>query len=78
MHLKPYISKVCHLYWVQPTSLLRVHLVGEMEKWNGRKYLIFRHVCLVGRMEKWKDRKLFCLVEKKSERMENMVCINLA
>ena len=34
-------------------------------------------MCLVGMMEKWRDRKIFCLVKKKSERIENMVCINL-
>ena len=32
---------------------------------------------LVGRVEKWRDEKLFYLVEKKSEMIENKVCINL-
>ena len=32
---------------------------------------------LVGRVEKWRDEKLFYLVEKKSERIENKVCIKL-
>ena len=32
---------------------------------------------LVERLEKWRDRKLFCLVEKKSERIENKVGIKL-
>ena len=43
-----------------------------MEKWKDRKYLVFPHVCLVGEMEKWEGGKLFCLVEKKSERIENV------
>ena len=34
-------------------------------------------MCLVGRMEKWRDGKFICLVEKKNERMENEVGINL-
>ena len=29
------------------------------------------------RIEKWKDGKLFYLVEKKSERIENKICVNL-
>ena len=49
---------------------------GRMEKWKDKKYLIFLRVCLVGGMEKWKDGKLFCLVEKKSGRIENVVYIN--
>ena len=49
---------------------------GRMEKWEDRKYLVFPRVCLVGRMEKWEDGKLFCLVEKKSVRIENVVYIN--
>ena len=47
-----------------------------MEKWKDRKYLIFPHVRLVGGMEKWEGGKLFCLVEKKSEKIENVVYIN--
>ena len=47
-----------------------------MEKWEDRKYLIFPRVCLVGGMEKWEGRKFFCLVEKKSERIENVIYIN--
>ena len=35
------------------------------------------HMCLVERMDKWKDGKLICLVEKKNEKMENSVYINL-
>ena len=30
-----------------------------------------------GRMEKWRNEKLLCLVEKKNEKMENEVGINL-
>ena len=49
---------------------------GGMEKWEDRKYLVFPRVCLVGGVEKWKGGKLFCLVEQKSERIENVVYIN--
>ena len=49
---------------------------GRMEKWEDIKYLVFSHVCLVGGMEKWEGGKLFCLVEKKSGRIENVVYIN--
>ena len=48
----------------------------RMEKWEDIKYLVFSRVCLVGEMEKWKGEKLFCLVEKKSEMIENVVYIN--
>ena len=34
-------------------------------------------MCLVGMMKKWRDRKLFYLVEEKSEKIENVVYINL-
>ena len=47
-----------------------------MEKWENIKYLVFIRVCLVGGIEKWEDGKLFCLVEKKSRRIENVVYIN--
>ena len=47
-----------------------------MKKWENRKYLVFPRVCLVGGIEKWEDGKLFCLVEKKSRRIENVVYIN--
>ena len=47
-----------------------------MEKWEDRKDLVFPRVCLVRGMEKWKDEKFFCLVEKKSGRIENVVYIN--
>ena len=55
---------------------LRVRLVGGVEKWKGRKLVggwkrfSFPRVCLVGGMEKWEGGKLFCLVEKKSERIK--------
>ena len=48
-----------------------------IEKWKDRKNLVLSRMCLVGRVEKWRDEKLFCLVEKKSERIENRVCIKL-
>ena len=47
-----------------------------MEKWKDRKDLVFPHMCLVGGMKKWKCGKLFCLVEEKSGRKENVVYIN--
>ena len=47
-----------------------------MEKWEDKKYLVFPRVCLVGGMEKWESGKLFCLVEKKSEKIENVIYIN--
>ena len=34
-------------------------------------------MCLVERVEKWRDGKLFYLAKKKSERIENKVCIKL-
>ena len=37
----------------------RVRLVGGLEKWEDRKYLVFSHMCLVERMEKMRDRKLW-------------------
>ena len=47
-----------------------------MEKWEDEKYLVFSRVCLVGGMEKWENGKLFCLVEKKSGKIEKVVYIN--
>ena len=47
-----------------------------MEKCEDRKYLVFPRVCWVGGMKKWESGKLFCLVEKKSGRIENVVYIN--
>ena len=49
---------------------------GKMKMREGRKYLIFSRVCLVEGMKKWKSEKLFCLVEKKSGRIKNVVYIN--
>ena len=34
-------------------------------------------MCLVEGVEKWRNEKLFCLVEQKSGRIENVVRINL-
>ena len=57
-------------------------MVGGVEKWkDGKlwedgKYLVFPCVCLAGGMEKWEDGKPFCLVEKKSGRIEKVVYIN--
>ena len=49
-----------------------------MEKREDRKYLVFPCVCvcLVKGMEKWEGEKFFCLVEKKSGRIENIVYTN--
>ena len=57
-------------------SFLRVRLVGGVEKWEDIKDLVFSHVCLVGGVEKWDGGKLFCLVEEKKRRIENVVHIN--
>ena len=45
---------------------------------NGRieKIWFFSHVCLVEEVEKWEGEKLFCLVEEKKGRMENVIYIN--
>ena len=48
-----------------------------IEKWEDRRDLVFSHLCLVQRIEKLKDKKFICLVEKKSEMIENKVNINL-
>ena len=65
-----------------------VSLVRGVEKWNARKLmgewksekieknLVFPHVYLDGGVKKWKGGKLFCLVEKKSGRIENVIYIN--
>ena len=51
---------------------------GEgIKKWEDKKDLVFSYMCLVGRIEKWGEGKLFYLVEKKNERIENRVYINL-
>ena len=55
----------------------RIENGERIEKWKDRKDIVFSHMCLVGRVEKWKDGKLFYLVEKKSERIENKICVNL-
>ena len=48
----------------------------RMKKWENGKYLVLPRVCLVEGMEKWEDEKLFCLIEKKSGRIEKVVYIN--
>ena len=74
--------------FIQQQENLRVRLVGGVKKWEDgklvegwkseedKKYLVFPCVCLVGGMEKWEGGKLFCLVEKKSGKIENVVYIN--
>ena len=56
--------------------LLRLCLVGGEKKWEDRKVLVFLYMCLVGGLKKWEGGKLFCLVGKKSRRMENVVYMN--
>ena len=66
------------------SAIIRVCFIGGVEKWKDEKlvggwkskYLVFPCVYLVGGMEKWEGGKLFCLVEKKSERIESIVYIN--
>ena len=71
-----------HLELMERVWYLRVRLVGGVEKWKGRKLVggwkrfSFPRVCLVGGVEKWEGGKIFCLVEKKSGRIENVVNIN--
>ena len=49
----------------------------EIGKVGRQKKIQFSSVCLVEGVEKWKNEKLFCLVEQKSGRIENVVRINL-
>ena len=49
----------------------------EIGKVGKQKKIQFSSVCLVEGVEKWRNEKLFCLVEQKSERIENVVRINL-
>ena len=63
--------------WFREWKSGRIENGEGIEKWKDRKDLVFSHMCLVGRVEKWKDGKLFYLVEKKSERIENKICVNL-
>ena len=46
-----------------------------MKKWKDRKYLVFPRVYLVGGVKKWESGKIFCLIEKKSEMIKNVVYI---
>ena len=48
-----------------------------MEKWNDRKDLNFPYLCLVGRCKCGGIENFFYLLEKKNERIENRICINL-
>ena len=48
-----------------------------MEKWKDKKkILVFSHDVWFG-VEKWRNKKLFCLIEKKNKRIENVDYINL-
>lgn len=43
----------------------------KVEKWKNRRDFSFPYLYLVGRVKKWSGENLFCLVEKKNERIEN-------
>lgn len=43
----------------------------KVEKWKNKRDFSFPYLYLVGRVKKWSDKNLFCLVEKKNERIEN-------
>lgn len=47
----------------------------EMEKWRDKKNFSSPSSCLIGKVEKQSNRKLFCLVEKKNERIKNVYII---
>ena len=47
------------------------------KKWNDRRDFNFPHLCLVGGWNCGGIENSFCLVEKKNERIENKICINL-
>ena len=49
----------------------------KKEKWNDRRDFNFSHLCLVGGWKFGEIENFFCLVEKKNERIENKICINL-
>ena len=49
----------------------------KKEKWNDRRDFNFPHLCLVGGWKFGGIEIFFCLVEKKNERIENKICINL-
>ena len=71
------LEKLLGFVWVGKWKSGRIENGERIEKWTDRKDLVFSYMCLVGRVKKWRDGKLFCLIEKKSERIENKVCINL-
>ena len=49
----------------------------KIQKWRDGRNFSFPLRWQVWGVEKWRDGKLFCLVEKKNERIENDVCRNL-
>ena len=71
------LEKLLGFVWFGECKSGRIENGERIEKWKDRKDLVFSYMCLVGRVKKWRDGKFFCLVEKKSERIENKVCINL-
>ena len=46
-----------------------------LQDWEDRRDSIFPHLCLVERVKKLRDEKRFCLIEKKNERIENVICV---
>ena len=62
--------------WLEQWKSGKMKNCERMEKWENGKYLVFSRVCLVGGMKKWEDGKLFCLVKKKSGRIEKVIYIN--
>ena len=63
--------------WLKEWKSEKIENWEKIEKRKNRRDLLFYYLCLVGRMEKWRNEKLIHLIEKKNERMENEVCINL-
>ena len=54
---------------------LKNERIEMIEKWKDRNDFNFPCLCLVRGVEKLRDGKLICLVENKSEGIENIVCI---
>ena len=55
----------------------RMENAEKKEKWNDRRDFNFPHLCLVGGWKCGGIENFFFLVEKKNERIENKICINL-
>ena len=75
------ISKFFFFFFFWDKTLGFVWL-GDRKLWGnkmgrGWKNWIFFSYCLVGGVEKWNNKKLFCLVEKKNNKIKNVNYINL-